>query len=234
MQSLRPSAPIVTALLLCASCNNPPFENPLDPESPTYITPPEPDAVIVNTYDNGAPPNTLGYCPETFTDASGRPTLFVSYTNQPAETLRGRGFSLRIDFDVSGAGDPFGGYVEMLIGNDPCPSPKGPFNLEVLNKSALTFWIRRSAPEVDVEVALKSIDEVQTTPKAMVRDYVTASTAWVKARIPITALVAGQDGRRVDLRNLREINFGFARRRFLDSGAAVRGTVFLDEVAFER
>ncbi len=235
---------VAFALLVATpACDDPPFRNPNDPSSPTYVPSPESGAVIVDDYNTGGSRNALGYCPETFTDASGVLTVTPSYVSQASEVLRGSGASLRLEFDVSGAGDPFGGYVEMLTGNTPCPSTRGLFNLEALNMRALTFWVRRPAADVDMEIALKSIDpdprfqpanDNQTSPKRLLRTYVQPGTGWMKVRVPLSDLVPGIDGRPVDLKNLREVNFGFAKQRFIGVGAAVRGTLYIDEVAFER
>lgn len=219
--------------LAFSACANPDFRNPLDPSGSAFIAPPGAGSTLINDYERGAFINSLNYCPETFTDASGRATVFPSLTSLAADAYRGNG-SLRLDFDVTSGDAPFGGYVELLTGNDPCPSSRGLFNLQAAGLSALTFAVRRGTLDVNVEIAIKSIDDIQTTPKVLLSSYGVTGTSWGKVRIPITDLAPGQNGRSVDLRNLREVNFGFAKQRFSAVGAAVRGTVFIDDLAFER
>jgi hypothetical protein len=244
---LIPLGSLVMGLLVMACVpgrDDQPFANPFDPSSPTYVAELGAGGVMVNDFERGTDVNTLSFCPETFTDSSNAVSLLRTAISVPADTLRNRGRSLRIDFDVSAtqAAEPFGGYVEMLTGNDPCPSNRGLFNLEAANKSALTFWVRRASPDLEMEIALKSIspnpnpqpaDDIETAPKVLLGTYAARGTAWTKARIPIADLLPADRGRVVDRRNLRQITFAFARRRFLEHAAPLRGTVFLDEIAFE-
>jgi hypothetical protein len=199
--------------------------------------------IMVNDFERGDRLNTLDYCPERFTDSSNLATVSSTPISVPAETLRNTGRSLRIVFDVSSTqtAEPFGGYVETLTGNDPCPSDRGLFNLDAMNKTALTFWVRRPDPDVDMEIALKSIspnpnpqraDDIETDPKVLLSSYATRATSWEKIRIPIVDLLPAGRGRRVDTRNLRQITFAFAKRRFQEAGGALSGTIFLDEIAF--
>jgi hypothetical protein len=220
-------------LLFSAACNSDKFDNPLDPNSPAYIPPLEPDKIVlIDNYDNGKKPNLLGCCYENFGNG-----VDISYDSQSKNILRGVGYSRQIDFDVSREENTSGGYVEMLTGNIECPSPRGLFNLEVLYLNTLTFWAKLESPDINMEVALKDIGNHQTTPKRLLRDYLAPSmpdTGWVKVEIPISELRSAQDGSEVDFQNLREINFGFANELFQKINAPLKGTIYIDEIAFER
>lgn len=224
---------------LSVACKNTPvvFENPADPRASNYSPPIAPfsaqSGILVDDFDDAnTQRNLLNYCPETFRDPGNVAILTVSHVG--AGALRGTGQSLRIDFDVAGPGDPFGGYVQLLTGNDSCPSSDGVFNAGVLRLEFLSFWIKTSSSQVDVEVAIKDITDAQTYPKKLTRGFASPDTSWHKVRIPLTTELGQGVGRRVDLQRLREVNFGFAKRRFQDENLETRGTVFLDEIAFER
>lgn len=124
--------------------------------------------MLIDDFDRGGPPNTLGFCPDTFTDASMVQKVFFSYTGQATDTFGGRGYSPRIDFDVfatdsSPVPDPFGGYVQALVSTPACPSSTTAFDLQQYNFSALTFAVRRPSSDIDMEIAIKSIDDAKSS-----------------------------------------------------------------------
>ena len=208
-----------------------------------------PDAIVINTYDSGRPGvsatadrNALGHCPETYTDQSGIRTVRDSYAVGP-DAFGGRGLSLRLDFDVSAPrpDEPFGGYVELLTGSDPCPSDRGLFDLEARGKTWLTFRLRRSDPAVDLEVALKSISpDLAGSPPTTFRPTRRCWQGGTSPRGPADEGPHSAEGpairsawRLVDFRNLREANFSFARRRFVENRLPLTGWILIDDVAFE-
>jgi len=223
------------------ACPNDPFENPNDPaaENDAYI--PKPNGLLIEDFDDGKIPNLLGYCHEIFLDDLGPFAIIdTSYISDRKDVLRGGGKSWRIHFNVSKepplGKDTYCGYVELLTGNDLCKRPNaGLFNLAVLNLTFLTFWVKTESPDIDFEMALKDIKNNETNPKKRVKDnYLTPGILWRKVKIPITDLLPNQSGPPVNLQELREINFSFSYRYSQQPRAPLTGTIYLDEIAFER
>lgn len=232
----RPSAAVAVLTACLAGCKETPvlLENPLDPSSSSYVTPLDPrTGVLVDDFDRGnlLSRNLLGYCTERFDDAQHGAVFSLNLTR--AGALRNTGYSLQIDFDVQGAGEPFGGFVELLAGSDVCPAAGAPLNAVSLNVDFVSFWARASSANLALEVALKDIDDNQTTPKVLVTPP-DLGTSWAKVKLPLSQLVPAQSGRRVDVQRLREVNFGFAKKAFQDNNRDTRGALFIDEIAFER
>lgn len=212
-----------------AACYSPTFDNPYDPAGPVPLSLP---ILMVDDFDSGEPRNRVGGCPEVFLDPFATASVEVAYDNRVR--LRDNGYSLRITYDLRGTGDPFGGYVQTLTGNDLCPAVP-PFR-PGFNVTLLSFWVNRSDENVDVEFALKDLRDCQTTPKILARTTA-PGRGWQRVVTPIPELVGGlredQSGCTVDLGNLREINFGFGRARFAAEGIALRGSLNIDEVSFQ-
>lgn len=80
-------------------------------------------------------------------------------------------------------------------------------------------------------MALKDSAGNQTEPKMLIRDYLIPDARWRKAKIPIFDLRPAQKGGTVDFHHLREINIGFVN--YLP-GTDLSGTIYIDEIAFER
>ncbi len=231
-------------LLMACKENKPFFNNPFDPLVNRPSTPA--NSLLIEDFDDGEMGNLLGYCHETFEDTfslvgTRQPlaSIVASYVdiNQPANVLHGVGRSLQITYEISQSsskGAAFGGYAELLVANDICKLDRGPFNLEGLKFDTLTFWIKAESPGINMEVALKDIYNNITEPKRLIRDYLKPDTVWKKAKIPIKNLVSAGNGKTVNLRQLREINFGFGKVRFQKDGGDLAGTIYLDEIAFER
>lgn len=188
-------------------------------------------SVMINDFNSGDGKNALGFCLQTFSDASGRSPVNV---NLGGKDRSGRGgYSLQLDFDVSGAGKPFGGYIEMLVGvGGNCGPAGGQYNARGM--SELHFWVKRSSANIDMEIAVMDIHGKQTTSKRLLREVAPPDTSWTEVRISLADLVHAQDGQLVDLSALREINFGFAKERFQSVNAALSGTVYLDDIGFNR
>jgi hypothetical protein len=210
--------------------DNPELCNPLDPASDCYIPPP--NGLLIEDFNDGKIPNLLGYCHEVFLAFPAG--IDTSYESQPENVLRGIGRSWRMKFDVSKGQDANAGYVELLTGNIRCPSTRGLFNVDVLDLKILTFWVKVESPEINFEVALKDIDDKETNPKRLIREYLTPDRAWKKVRIPIADLVLVQNIGKVDLTRLRQITIAFGYRRFQEVNAPLSGIIYLDEIAFER
>jgi hypothetical protein len=214
-------------------------------------------------------PNALDQCAviSGFCDAveiageiQGSGGLCVSYaTDHPVETFRGRGTSLRLDFDVSGeliiapdgtAIHPYAGYSEKLVSNDPdrCQAPEPSFDLTAtgLQAGLLSFWIRQSDPDIDMEIGIKSagqdpqgVESFGPKRKPRLSDFRNAENicgrwkdGWTKICIPIEQLQPSWQGatrREVSLENLWEWNFAATPL----PGSPLRGSVWLDELAIE-
>jgi len=239
---------VAVGIILLMACGeyHAPFQNPFDPLVNRPNTPA--NSLLIEDFDDGEMGNLLGYCHETFVDKFSlvgidQPlaSIEASYVDikQPANVLRGVGRSRRITFDItksSSKGDAFGGYTELLVANDICKLDRGPFNLEGLKLDTLTFWVKAESPGINMEVALKDVDNNITEPKRLIQDCLrpNANTVWRKAKIPIKDLVSAGNGKKVNLRQLREINFGFGKARFIKDCGELAGTIYLDEIAFER
>lgn len=235
---------VAVGIILLMACGeyHTPFQNPFDPLVNRPNTPA--NSLLIEDFDDGEIGNLLGYCHETFVDTFSlvgirQPlaSIETSYVDikQPANVLRGIGRSWRITFNIKETtleGDAFGGYVELLVANDICKLDRGDFNLEGLKLDTLTFWVKAESPGINMEVALKDVDNNITDPKRLI--HLSPSTVWRKAKIPIKDLVSAGNGKKVNLRKLREINFGFGKARFIKDGGELTGTIYLDEIAFER
>jgi hypothetical protein len=189
--------------------------------------------------------NLLGYCNECFSDCSGSQggQLNARVVTDPQRTLRCRGGSLELEFDVSQSATmcnpppmprAFAGFAEVLVGNELCPTDRGSFNLEALQVDHLTFWVAAASgsEDWDLEVAIEDIERHQS-PKLRVRaglylDQTVYAGGWQKARIPINDFLTSAEP--PNLRELREINFTLtAGVTHID-----RGRIYLDEVALTR
>lgn len=222
---------------LLLSCANDPLDNPFDPASKNYIPPfSAANGLLIDDFDDGKDPNLLGFAPEVFRDSLNLAIIDVSYHSQSENVLRRIGYSIQIYFDVSeseGVNHAFGGWVQVLSNGS-----RDIFNLAVLNLDTLSFWVKSESPGIFFEVALKQsggcgtdfTEDCQTTPKKLY----SANTVWRKVIIPISNLQLNQYGGMLDLTSLREINFGFSKERFREVGAALEGTIYIDEIAFER
>lgn len=222
---------------LLLSCANDPFDNPFDPASENYIPTLSSDkAIMIDDFNDGADPNLLGFASVVFKDLLNLAIIDVSHHSKAENVLRGVGYSIMINFNVSrteSGKQAFGGWVQVLSDGS-----RGVFNLAILKFDTLSFWVKAESPGIIFEVALKQFggcgidftDECQTTPKMLF----SADTVWKKLRIPISDLQLDQDGGMIDLTSLREINFGFSKIRFQEVGAVLEGTIYIDEIAFER
>lgn len=220
-------------IILLNFCDNQELSNPFDPGSDSFI--PTTRGLLIDDFDDGKNPNLLGGYPSVFIDPDGKAIVDTSYHSKSENVLRGVGYSWRIFFDVSKEGDPFGGYVQTLIDNAPNSSSKKVFNLETLKLDTLKFWVKAESETINFEVALKDTNNMQTEPKLLFRDY-SADTIglWEIIKIPVDSLKMVKDVDTVDLKILRELNFGFAKKLFEDIDADLKGTIYIDEISFER
>jgi hypothetical protein len=195
--------------------------------------------------------NTLGYCSECFGDCAQNTGGLVetSLVSDPCSAFRSAGHSLRLRFDVSqgymkcvdppDGGDSnvrFAGYVQLLTGNDICPSGRGYLNPDSLGLKKLTFWLRPDSGSEDfiLEVAFKDLQNrgsalVTGKPSVHTGSYLMAQVwpgGWQKVEIPLEDLRAGG----VDFTQLREISFTFTSWRAI----VTTGAIVLDEIALER
>lgn len=225
-----------SVILLLNFCDNQELSNPFDPASDIYIPPTQ--GLLIEDFDDGKDPNLLGGYSSVFIDPDGKAKVDTLYHNKLENVLRGVGYSMRIYFDVSKEGDPFGGYVQTLIDNSPNSSSKRVFNLESLKLDTLKFWVKAESAGINFEVALKDTNNLQTEPKLLFREYIANSIGlWKEIKIPIDSLKRIKKDAtvdKVDLKILRELNFGFGKNRFEDVGADLKGIIYLDEISFER
>jgi len=222
-----------SVILLSNFCDNQKLSNPFDPASDSFIPPAQ--GLLIDDFDDGKDPNLLGGYSYVFIDQDKKAIIDTSHYCKSENILRGVGCSMRIYFDVSKEGDPFGGYVQTLIDNAPNTSSKSAFNLESLKLDTLKFWIKAESAGINFEIALKDTNNMETEPKLLFRDYVANSIGlWEEIKIPIDSLKMVKNVAKVDLRILRELNFGFGKKHFMEIGADISGTIYLDEISFER
>lgn len=206
--------------------------------------------------------NLLGQCAE-FNFCDGPPagtsekldggSICVTYETRTDMVFGGQGRSLRLDLDIDLAMDSFAGYVERLSSGSPrCPA-KGPFNLDSLGVTHLTFWVRVASYDenpVELEIALKSagtMDGIQTgqSPDGKLRlgrywdSPCGRSGEWRKICIPLEDLRPAEvqvDGgtiaTEVDFQQLLEINIA-ASRSASGTTKSRKATVWLDSITFE-
>jgi len=206
--------------------------------------------------------NLLGQCAETnFCDpkpgerADGA-SICVSYEGRSDVVLGGQGRSLRLDYDVRLSDDSFSGYVERLVSDGSrCPA-RGVFNLDALNMTHLTFWVRLESSvadkPVEMEIALKTgpapgrQTSVPMMGKRVLSEYwdrpcATWGDGWRKLCVPLGDLdvteVPAEGGMvkgNLDLRDVWELNLGFSKERFSKLDRSLAGTVWIDQIAFEQ
>ena len=228
--------------------------NPVDPGGEVVVPLLTANHLMIDDFDDGGEPNLIGGCTPLFFSAAPI-DIRVAPEHSFANTLRGHGASLRIEFNVEADINSFGGYIQRLMRDDACPRPDNPItgvalDLASLGHDSLTFWYKADPADVDFEVALRDTvavqirDEVyelrQTTPKVLAREWSIEVTladdgcqgVFRRVAIPLTVLVTAQNGETIDLQVLKEINFGFANTRFRNGNLPLQGTVYLDEIAF--
>jgi hypothetical protein len=177
-------------------------------------------------------PNTLSLRIAPFCSAEGNPPgkICVNYPADPAG-----GDYLSLAFDIGGTDrSVFSGYLEKLG-----DSAAGWFNLRALNYRVLTFRARAPAGSVVAEIALKSADGSQTTPKPTLEKYVAnLGPDWQRVSVPIADLMvnAPDPTKCVDLERLGEFNVAFPRRWDVAADLQIPtcGVLELDDIAFER
>lgn len=222
-----------SVILLLNFCDNQELLNPFDPASDSFIPPSH--GLLIEDFDDGKDPNLLGGYSFVFIDQDRKAIIDTSHYCKSENVLRGVGCSMRIHFDVSAEGDPFGGYVQTLIDNAPNASSKRVLNLESLKLDTLRFWVKAESERINFEVAIKDTNNMQTEPKLLFRDYVVNSKGlWDEIKIPVDSLRMVKNVAKVDLRILRELNFGFAKKLFVEIGADLTGIMYIDEISFER
>lgn len=226
---------LVGMLLIAACCNDTPFDNPLDPASKNYIQPFDPaKGILIEDFDDGNGFNLLGL-PNSFFRSPDTIRVDALYIRRPPENLlRRTGGALQIKFNVTSPDSAFGGWRTTLRDNrDPSP-----LNLKLLNLHALTFWVKADAQGINLEVGLrdathesqkgtKECPADQTCPK-VIRQL---ETFWQKASIPISTLSRQIEVGGLDSTRVREINFSVGHQKV---GPLFSGTIYLDEIAFER
>jgi hypothetical protein len=213
--------------LFAVSCCDEKFDNPFDPASNKY-SPPAKDLLIEN-FDDGDGLNLLGFPNSRWTIPDSSDSIRTFYVRPPSENvLRGKGSSLRIEFNVS-IPNYSGGWFTTLSDRQGLS-----LNLQHLNLHKLTFWVKTEKEKINFEVALRDsthghkggFSDCQTTEKF--KSF--ADTSWEKVIIPISKLSLCQDSTRLDSTRVREINIGFSHAR----SQPRKGIIYLDEIAFER
>lgn len=205
----------------------------------------KPKGLLIDDFDDGNDINLLGFKDGAFWYPDKPEIIDTFYIHQPPENvLRGTGGSLKINFNVSDS-NAFGGWLTTL--NDGLHPTRGTsFNLANLNLDSLTFWVKAENPDTYFEVALKDsthncLDNNRPAPCQTDRKEIrSVGTSWKRVSIPISDLLRGPNGVRVDSTRLHEINFAFGYARFQElrlqhqKNVRFEGTIYLDEIAFER
>ena len=139
---------LTMVVIVLLSCSSPDFKNPFDPHSAHYV--PAVQGILIDDFDDGTPPNLLGYPAIPFGDAN----ILVTYIADGHNVLRGSGFSLQIEFDVRSPDTACGGWVWPLVELGPEGDSRGAFDLKTLNLNDLTFWTKAESPGLNFEVAV--------------------------------------------------------------------------------
>jgi hypothetical protein len=167
--------------------------------------------LVVADFDSGTKPNNIGgdfgawdKDPMDFTQ-----TCIESFNT--TETRTGKGFCMRIDYDVDSPNTAYNGFWMKLNGTD------------VSAYKTLSFWVkgdkkRGFTPLFKIELKNNKGEDG--------RYYVTGVTdKWQKIEIPLTK-IAGIS----DFKNMKEFVIVFEDWR----SPVKEGTIYLDDVAFEK
>ena len=221
---------LIMIFIACCDICNPEFNNCFDPASPEYIPP----IKLIDNFNDGDKINFFGFSFKTFNDNA---IIDISLTDDLENVLCGTGYSVRIEFNVSGIDttQPSScGWVEPIVKIGTGGVSEKGYDLAALDVSYLTFWIKRESEGINFELALRDIIETQTSPKKLLTDYISPSTNWQKIIIPISQLIIVENDDPVDLKILKEFNIGFSRERFENDGGDLKGAFYIDEIGFER
>ena len=220
---------LMMIFIACCDICNPEFNNCLDPASPKYIPP----IKLIDNFNDGDKINFFGFSYNTFNDNA---IIDISLIDDPENVLCGIGYSVRIEFDVSSdtVDKPSCGWVEPIVKIGTGGVSEKGYDLTALDVKYLTFWIKRESEGINFEIALKDINEIQTSPKKLLTDHSSPSTNWQKIIIPISQLIIVENDDPVDLKILKEFNIGFSRERFENDGGDLKGAFYIDEIGFER
>jgi hypothetical protein len=217
-----------TTLLVLGCDSNPTFENPSDPLSKFFTLPiSTPEIVLVNDFDQGAfgRPNHWGWSDSIYYEVNeGR--IIRRFTNAEP-LLGGKGYALRLDFDVTNNSGSAAGYAELL--GDAENVEVGAFNARTMGLKFLSFWIRGENGGEKFEVGIKD-DSVETDPKLKSKDIpFEVTTNWRELDIPLDRLTTGSRGARIKLSRITYLTIGFSAGR---TGSG-KGTVYMDNLSFK-
>jgi hypothetical protein len=197
--------------------------------------------------DADAALNMRSECPNISCDSenNGNPNGSICASYAHDESGGGLGTSLELFFDVStvaqAADDAFAWLDEDLTQ----PGSNGtrqPLNLKELELGHLTFWIRTTVPNTNMEISVKDSKGAETSPKMLLSDVLPgggAGQVWQKVSIPVSSLSQGRTASvaaAVDMSSLMELNLAFAHTHFTqtDPTTVLKGILFVDEIAFEQ
>ncbi len=213
------------ALLVAAAGCDSLWDIPFDPSGSNYQ---DPRTLLIDDFNVPGATNRLGGLPSASVGAGyGNNVVEPAFWTDPSSVAWGNGRSLRLRLDVSGEYDPFGGFREPLLDGD-----RAPFDPVAAGVNALSFLVKLGSETTEMELALVDTNENETEPKQLVRSYMGCRTTyWTRIRVPLADLSRSPRGA-VDTRHLAEVNFGFAKRRFVTEHADLTGVVLLDDVAF--
>lgn len=169
------------------------------------------DAVVVADFDSGVKPNNVGgdfgawdKDPMDFSQ-----TCIESFNT--SETRQGKGFCLRIDYDVDSPNPAYNGLWMKLNG------------LDASEYSKLTFWVK--GDEKRGYTPLFKV-ELKNNKGEVGRYYVTGITdEWQKVEIPLMKMAGISD-----FSNLAEFVIVFEDWR----NPVKEGTIYIDDVQFEK
>ena len=173
------------------------------------------------------------FCNDMGADTGGRLCVDYQSSSEPASRF------LSLTFDI-GYGVAFSGFSEV-VGTP----TTGWFNVRALGARYLSFRVRSSSPMMDVEVALKSADELETTDKALIAKLLPGGITeeWQTVRIDLPSLMRVNSPSHptcVDLERLSSINFAFsqAQKAHTPMGDTPYipscGRIDLDDIGFGR
>jgi hypothetical protein len=213
------------------NCSDKEFCNPLDP------APGDCRLRLIDNFDDGEDPNLPGYNPKFFFQLPDTPNIFTSYESRPENVHGGVGYSIKVDFDVSNENNSFGGWIQT-VGQ----LPDGGFNAAKFHY--LTFWIKTVSDSINFQIALKDTKEGpargeykhETDPKPLLWeiDNFMPTKEWKQARIPLSRILPTASEDPINLKTLYQLIFGFSQGAFKEKGGRLKGTFFIDEIAFEK
>lgn len=188
----------------------------------------------------GSCPNILAYCNDSNSADCDKGssqyygnlcTSYVDQSNNGSEPFIG------LTFDVSAPGGEFNDAFACFF--EPLTNENGvPLNLVALGLSHVTFWVKASQENTNIEVSLKDSALHETDPKETVAQHLSLplpNNIWTQVVIPATDLMHRRDDTAVNLASLSGLGFCFAHNHFaeLSGNAAMKGEIDINDITFD-